>query len=446
MQSDTAATGPGGLTRYQWLVLAATFMGWGFDVFDALLFNFVAPNCIATLQQLPFGSPEARQATVYWTGVLSALLLVGWACGGVLFGWIADRYGRRRALLLTISVYAIGTTLCAFATDMTQLVVFRAVTSLGIGGEWAVGAALLAETMPENRRVEAGTVLAIASPLGIMLASVVNYQIAGVWFADDPAMSWRYVFLCGLAPVGLALFVRMFVRESAHWQRTRSTSSAPAVRELFAPHIRPLTVAAIITSVSGLLTWWAINAFIPVLGGQLAGEHALTLGIDPQATRLVVESWKSQASNAFNIGGLLGAFAAIPLAQRLGRRPMYIGYFVWSALSIFVTFGLDLSPQLRLRMLFLVGLGVFGIFSTYVFYLPELFPTRLRALGAGLSFNIGRLIAAVGPFVVGTMAARSGGSSAVIMQALVWVGLFPLLAALSARWIIVETRGRQLPE
>ncbi len=433
-----------GLTRYQWLVLIATFLGWGFDVFDALLFNFVAPNCIATLLQLPLGTAQARQATIYWTGILTALLLVGWACGGVLFGWLADRYGRKRALLLTISIYALGTTLCAFATNIPQLIIFRALTSLGIGGEWAVGAALLAETMPDNRRIEAGTVLAVASPLGIMLASLANYQIAGVWFADQPSLSWRYVFLCGLAPVALALFVRSRIHESEHWQRSVVPGSLPSLRELFSPTMRRLTICGVATSVTGLLSWWGINAFIPVLGGLLAAEHARASGIDPETTRALVEGWKALASNAFNFGGLVGSFAAIPLAHRLGRRPMFICYFLWSALAIFATFGLQWPPQWRLRMLFVVGLGTYGIFSTFVFYLPELFPTRLRALGAGFSFNVGRLVAAVGPAVVGSIAASAGGSSAIIMRTVFWIGLIPLSMALLARWIIVETRGRGL--
>ncbi|NDB25832.1 MAG: MFS transporter, partial [Gammaproteobacteria bacterium] len=183
-----------------------------------MLFNFVASNCIPTLLGLTLGSTAAREATVYWTGILSAVLLVGWAAGGVIFGWVADRYGRRVGLMLTILVYALGTTLCAFATSIEQLALFRALTSLGIGGEWAVGAALVAESVPEQHRVEAGALLQTASPLGIMLASLVNYQIAGVWLADDPANSWRYVFLCGLAPVFLALAVRIFVKESDRWR------------------------------------------------------------------------------------------------------------------------------------------------------------------------------------------------------------------------------------
>ena len=145
-----------GFTRYQWIVIAAAWLGWGFDVFDALLFNFVAPSCIPTLLELTPGSTAARSATVFWTGVITSILLVGWAVGGVVFGVLADRIGRQRTLFVTILVYSLGTALCAFATDINQLIVFRALASLGIGGEWAVGAALVAESVPESKRVEAG--------------------------------------------------------------------------------------------------------------------------------------------------------------------------------------------------------------------------------------------------------------------------------------------------
>ncbi|HEY8508580.1 MAG TPA: hypothetical protein VIL32_09500, partial [Steroidobacteraceae bacterium] len=148
---------------------------------------------------------------------------------------------------------------------------------------------------------------------------------------------------------------------------------------------------------------------------------------------------------AFNIGGVLGALAAIPLAKWFSRRTMFILYFAYSALALFTTFGLDLTPQARMWMLFFVGLGTYGIFSTFIFYLPELFPTRLRAMGGGFSYNFGRVIAAVGPVVVGSISAASGGSSEVIVRTMFWIGVIPLVTAIAGRWFIVETRGKPLP-
>jgi len=434
-----------GLSGYHWLVIAAGWAGWGFDVFDAVLFNFVAPDCIPALLHLPRGSHAAHQATVFWTGAITSILLVGWALGGVLFGWIADRVGRKRALFATIAIYAAGTGLCALVSNIGQLIACRGIAALGIGGEWGIGAALVAEAVPEGRRVEAGVIMQTASPLGIVLASAVNYQIAGVWFAADPQSSWRYVFLAGLLPVLVALAVRLFLRESAHWTASHAGTQPSTPRELFAPGMRAATVSGVFAAVIAVLTWWACNAFIPLLGRTLAAEHAVRAGLLPAAATQLAAAWQAQASNAFNLGGLLGAFAAVPLARRLGRRPMFIAYFLFSAIALFVTFGLELAPQTRLAMLSMVGAGVYGIFGAFTFYLPELFPARLRATGAGFCYNIGRLLAAGGPFVIGLVSATAGGSSAALMRVLFWVALVPLAAALVAPRVIVETRGRALP-
>jgi MFS family permease len=437
-------TGFLGFTGYHWLVIAAAWAGWGFDVFDALLFNFVAPNCVPALLGLQPGAPEAHSATVFWTGLITSILLVGWAAGGVLFGWIADRIGRKQALFATVALYAVGTALCAAATNIWQLIAFRALASLGIGGEWGIGAALVAEAVPENKRVEAGVILQSSSPLGIVLASGVNYLIAGVWFAGSPQTSWRYVFLAGLAPVILALLIRLFVRESSQWTAAAARERPPSPRELFAPGMRRLTLSGAGVAVTAVVSWWACNAFVPLLGSTLAGEHAAHLGLSADAARLLAETWKARASNAFNIGGLLGSFAAIALSRALSRRSMFVTYFLFSAAMLFATFGLDLAPPTRLTMLFFVGAGVYGVFGTFPFYLPELFPARLRATGSGFCYNIGRLIAAGGPLFVGMISARAGGSSAVLSSTLLWVGVIPLVAALGAKYFIVETRGRPL--
>src|SRR5437016_6806102 len=144
------------MNGYQWTVLFAAWLGWGFDVFDGLLFNYVAPNCVPTLLGLHIGSPAAKAATLQWTGILTSILLIGWAAGGIIFGKIADQIGRTRTLLLTMSLYALGTAACAIAPNLWVLILCRIVASLGIGGEWAAGASMVAEVVPEKRRVEAG--------------------------------------------------------------------------------------------------------------------------------------------------------------------------------------------------------------------------------------------------------------------------------------------------
>src|SRR5260221_8548986 len=160
------------MTGYQWTVLFRAWLGWGFDVFDGLLFNYVAPTCVPTLLHLTPGTAIAKAATLQWTGVLTSLLLIGWAVGGIVFGRVADRIGRTRTLLLTMLLYALGTAACALAPNLWVLALCRVVASLGIGGEWAAGASMVAEVVPEKRRVEAGGPLFTSAPPRALLPTI----------------------------------------------------------------------------------------------------------------------------------------------------------------------------------------------------------------------------------------------------------------------------------
>jgi MFS family permease len=430
------------MDSYQWTVLFAAWLGWGFDIFDGLLFNFVAPNCVPTLLGLAIGSPEAKAATLRWTGILTSLLLLGWAVGGILFGKLADRVGRTRTLMLTMLLYALGTAACAFAPNIWVLMLFRIVASLGIGGEWAAGASMVAEVVPESRRVEAGALLYTSAPLGLFLATFVNFQIAGNFWRGTPETSWRYVFLAGLIPAAVAFAVRIFVREPERWKSAATSAPPPRIADLFTDRYRPITRSAFLMAVIALITWWSSNAFLPVVVTGLAQADAVVRGLDRAATLALVEHWKALATNYFNLGGLIGTLLTVPAAKHLGRKAMFGLYFGGSALAIMATFGLDLQPEARLAMYFLIGLTVFGVFGSFTYYLPELFPTRLRATGAGFCYNIGRVIAAVGPLVVGTIAARGPESA---FRALFAVGFVPALGLLLLPWAI-ETRGRMLED
>src|SRR6188472_1196509 len=254
---STAMTDAGGgrrvwdLTGYQWAVVFAAWLGWGFDVFDGLLFNFVAPNCVPTLLGMPIGSPDARAATLFWTGLLTSLLLIGWAIGGTIFGKVADRLGRTRTLLLTMLIYSVGTALCAVAPNIWLLAAFRFVASLGIGGEWAAGASMVAEVVPEKRRIEAGALLYTSAPLGLFLATYVTFAITGVYF-NDPAVSWRYVFLFGLVPAAAAFLVRLFVKEPERWKNVAAEGHA-RISELFKPEYIKLTISGFCMAVTALI-------------------------------------------------------------------------------------------------------------------------------------------------------------------------------------------------
>ncbi len=433
------------LTRYQWTVFAAAWLGWGFDVFDGLLFNYVAPNAVPTLLGITLGSPAARQATLFWTGLLTALFLLGWAAGGVIFGPISDRHGRRRTLMFTMLLYAVGTGASACVTSIWQLILCRLVASLGIGGEWAAGSALVAEVVPEESRVEAGALLYTSAPVGLFLATAVNAVVAGGFAKASPGTSWRYVLASGLLPALIAFVVRAYVKEPERWRAAAANAPPARIVELFRPALWPRTRSALLMTLTALLMWWSCNAFAPVVAATLGQAEAVVRGLDRAATAALVESWKTIATTAFNLGGLLGTLLTVPIAKRLGRRPMFGLYFVGAAAALLVTFGVEMPAETRLYLYFFVGLTVFGIFGSFTFYLPELFPTRLRATGAGFCYNIGRVIASAGPFLIGSVAAAGAGAPRIVLEALSLVGLVPLVGLACLGWV-VETRGQVMPE
>ena len=435
------------MNAYQWTVLFAAWLGWGFDIFDSLLFNYVAPNAVPTLLGIPLGTPEAGAATLRWTGMLTALLLVGWAVGGIVFGKVADRIGRTKTLLLTMMMYAIGTAACAAAPNMAVLVFFRIVASLGIGGEWAAGAAMVAEVVPEKRRVEAGALLYTAAPLGLFMASLVTFQVQGVYFADSPEVAWRYVFLFGLAPAAVAMLVRLFIKEPERWKHAAaiSTAAPPTLAELFTPAYRAITISGLLMATVALITWWSCNAFLPTVAAGLAAQEASLIGLTGAAATALSESWKATAANAFNLGGLIGTLLTVPLSKMVGRRPMFATYFLFSGISILAAFSVPLEPHARLYMYFPIGLTIFGVFGSFTYYLPELYPTRLRGTGAGFCYNTGRLIAAAGPFIVGSIAARGAGAFGAAEGVLFYVGFVPLAGLLLMPWVH-ETKGHELAD
>jgi hypothetical protein len=196
-------------------------------------------------------------------------------------------------------------------------------------------------------------------------------------------------------------------------------------------------------AVIALITWWGCSAFIPIISTGLAQAAAKTNALDKAATLALSEHWKAIATNMFNLGGLVGTLLTVPAAKHLGRRAMFGLYYAGAALAVLATFGLTLPAETQLYMYGLIGLTVFGVFGSFTYYLPELFPTRLRGTGAGFCYNVGRLIAAWGPLLVGTIAARGPDALASARQAVFFVGFVPILGLLLLP-LAIETKGRQL--
>ncbi len=425
------------LSSYQKYVVFCAWVGLGFDLMDSILFNFISPIAIPNLLGLPPSSPEGKAATGFYTGILTSVMLLGWAIGGVVFGRLSDIIGRTRTVIATMLLFSLGTGACALAPNVWVLAALRFVTALGIGGEWAAGATLVAETVPEQRRVQMGTVLFTSPPFFVFVAIFVNWlltkQIDSI--ASNPNLSWRLLLAFGALPAIAAIFIRRGLKESDKWKSTERPKSS--LGELFSPALRRRTLGGVAIATVALVTFWVVSAFLPVIASFLADE----ITPKPANVGAVKASFVTQAMTWFNFGGLIGAVLAGPLALRLGRRPMYVLYFVWSAVTVALAFGLPLETQTRLMAFGLVGVSVYGIFGSFQFYLPELFPTHLRGSGAGFCLNMGRFLTVGGPFVVG-MLARSGANPIDVLR---WLALVPVTGlVLLALGVGAETKGEKL--
>jgi MFS family permease len=422
---------PPGITRYQWLVLFVAWLGWVFDSMDSTIYALVLQPALRDLLQGQAGDVVSQEAVAWYGGIILSIFLIGWAIGGIVFGVLADRFGRTRVLVWTILLYAVFTGMAALAGSWQQLALFRFITALGIGGEWAAGAALVAEVWPENKRAKAAGFLQSAWAVGFFLAAVISLLLRHA--------GWRPIFLVGVGPAIVALIVRAWVKEPERWLTVKTLEQAsPAtsigkLAELFKPgRVRSTLVGSGLAFVAVFGLWGATN-WTPTLVRSLPElAHA-----DSAAAYTAV----SYATMLLNFGALAGYLSFGPLAERFGRRPTFGLMCVGSLVMLPVAFLTPRSYQVVLVLLPFLGFFNNGIFSGFAIYLPELYPTAIRATGAGFCFNAGRLLAASGPFVTGYLVSVLGsfGRAASSIALIYLVGLLILLFA-------PETRGRPLPE
>jgi hypothetical protein len=232
------------------------------------------------------------------------------------------------------------------------------------------------------------------------------------------------------------------VKEPERWKQLDKVGR-PKIRELFNDRYLRFTISGLAMAVTALITWWSCNAFIPIVAKGLAQNTASQMqNLDAGAIEELGHNWIRTSTTCFNLGGIIGALLTIPAAKLLGRKKTFLFYFAFSAVAIIVAFGMSLEPHTRLFMYFPIGLSTQGVFGCFPFYLPELYPTRLRATGAGFTFNIGRVIAAGGPLLVGSIAA-SGASVESSLRVLLWVAIVPLVGVLLLP-LVIETRESTL--
>lgn len=438
----SGATGTGratGLNRQQWRTLVAANLGWLFDGFETYALILTAAT---VLRRLAPGAPAGQVS--FLTGVTIAITLLGWGFGGILGGVFADYFGRRRALLASMVLYALFTGLTAVSWSWSSFLVLRFITGFALGSEWGTGTSLVAEMWPNHLRAKAAGLMQCGLGLGFFIASA-------CWLLIGPLGpdSWRYMFLIGVLPALFALWLRRSVPESDQWSRAREqraelrsraqdelsaqerSYTRLTLREILAdPKLRRLTILGGLMSLATTLGWWGISTWVPAYVAQFAAHT----GRSPVA-------WASWAGMIYNAGAIAGYIAFGFIADAIGRKPAVMLYFGLSLVLTPVLFLWTHSIGLIVFVLVINGFCTLGQYSWMPVWLPEFYPTHLRATGVAFVFNAARFIAFLGPLTAGAIISRLGGYGI----AATTVGLIYVLGLVVAPFC-PETKGRPLPE
>lgn len=371
--------------------------------------------------------------TLDWVGFAQMWFILGWATGGLFFGMVGDRLGRTRTMALTILIYAGFTGLSGLVRTPEEFTITRILTGLGIGGEFAAGAALVAETFPQHARTTALAIVQATSAVGNILAGVIYLTIGSMF-------GWRWVFAVGVLPAFLLFIIFFFLREPESWQESRRIAKSGGQRmgsltDLFsdARWAKNALVALVLAAV-GVIGFWGIGTWSAELIRSVLNPNHL-----PELTQ-DVERKVAMVVMAQNAGGFFGVFAFAFLAQRLGRKPAFVIALIGCAIVVPTAFWVTNSLATALIMFALLGFALLTLFGGYAIYFPELFPTRLRATGTGFGYNVARYLSAMAPFIFGKLSGSYGIQMAATMLSVVFiVGLVIMPFA-------PETKDKPLPE
>ncbi len=380
----------------------AASLGWMLDSFDVMLYSLV----LASLIQDP-----TLQLSTAVAGQLGALTLLSAAAGGVVFGVLADRIGRKQALMAAVLIYSVFTAACGLVQNVAQLAICRILLGFGMGGEWATGVALVSETFPARHRGKALAFVQSSWAIGYGLAALVNLIVMPVW-------GWRGVFFVGVLPALFTLWIRRKVEEPELWRRTPDAARG-RISELFTPARARVTVFIILMNACCLFGWWGLNLWVPAYLNLPAERGGVGLTSSAMSWFVI----------AMQVGMWFGYVSFGYIADAIGRKRAYVGFVLMASLL------LPLYGYLR-EPLYLLLLGPFvaffgtGYYSGFGAVIAELYPTSVRATAAGVGYNVGRIASAVAPFVVGSMAGTQGfgvafaiTGAAFFLAALAWLGI-----------------------
>jgi MFS family permease len=443
MAMNAVVSGPWyrSLNRSQWYTLLAANLGWLFDGYE--VYALILTVGVALHQLL---EPAQYAHIPIYAGTIIATTLFGWGVGGMVGGILADYIGRKRTMMLAILAYSLLTGFSAIAWSWESFAVLRFLVGVAIGSEWATGASITAELWPDQARGRGAGLMQCGLGIGFFLASLV-----WVFVSPHGPSAWRYMFLLGVLPGLCTLWIRRGIPESPVWERTHQRRRMAMERkkkgatlnaedhaltrftlaELFAdPPVRRRLIITFVMSLATTLAWWGISSFVPPYVASVAAKAGLPGPV-----------WAGYTGMAYNLGAILGYIGLGFFADILGRKPVVLVFYAAALIMTPVLYYWTHNLDLLLLVAGVNGFFTLGQYSWMPVWLPELFPTRVRATGVAFAFNTPRFVAFIGPLIAGTLIANFGGfGNAAVTISFIYVAGF--LATL----FLPETRGKPLPE
>jgi MFS family permease len=438
------------LSRYHWFVLSVAALGWLFDTMDQQLFNLARAPAMKELL-------GPSQSVAEYGGYATAIFLVGWAIGGIGFGILGDRLGRAKTMILTILAYSLFTGLSALSRGFWDFALYRFLTGLGVGGEFAVGVALVAEAMPERARTPALGWLQSLSAIGNITAALINNALASFQhhgYLSPDLGTWRIMFLVGTAPALLAILIMRKLREPERWKSIAVGEEVQkrlgSLAELFGDRQwRYHALIGLALAFSGVVGLWGVGFFSFDLLRTIFKPVLEAQGLDEPTVAYRLTLYVGWTSVLQNLGGFVGIQGYLWLTQRTSRRFAFLLSFLTALFSTALTFlflGKVAGIYDVLWMIPLMGACQLAMFGGYAIYFPELFPTRLRSTGTSFCYNVGRLVAAVGPFTLGLLTSQVfNGYAEPMRYAGATMSVVFVVGMLVLPWA-PETHGKPLPE
>jgi len=441
------------MNRTHWFVFTMAMLAWVFDCLDQQLFTLARQSAMEELLKGTGRDPK------YYGGIATAIFVLGWAVGGLFFGSIGDRIGRAKTLTITVLMYSVCTGLSAASRSFTDFAVYRFITGVGVGGVFGLSVALIADSLPDRARPHALGLMQSLSAVGNVTAALIGISVGLLEMGTiKPGSAWRYLFLIGAVPAFLCVFIQARLKEPEKWVKAKAAGKLTGVKFgsysalLGDVRWRSRALFAMVMCIAAVVGLWGIGFFSPELIASVIGNSLKAEGIPADQLAGHKTMWASISLGVQNVGAFFGMMTFTIAANRFGRKPVFAVAFVFAMLSTILVFKFLNQRSDIFWMIPMMGFFQFSLFAGFAIYLPELFPTSLRSTGTSFCYNVGRFIAASGPFVAGTLTLWFAGKDPgpaekleAFRTACCWMSCIFLLGLVVLPFL-PETKGQALPE